>query len=73
MAFTEALSKCRNLTSDTPEIWNAEPGTLIRFSIGFGGPILGEVVVPSAPPTENPHYECFATLDEAIVSSPLSL
>jgi hypothetical protein len=73
MSVTEALSKGMGQPDLALPTWHADPGALIRFSIGLDGPILGEVVTPSAPVTDVPHYKCFPTHDEATASFPLSL
>jgi len=70
MATTEALQLCNPTSGDfrVPKKWRTNPGTLIRFSDGLNGVVVGEVRVPNAPIGENPHYECFANLDDAVAN-----
>lgn len=73
MATTESLRLSRGLppTPDflLPEKWQANPGTLLRFSEGLDGIVIGEVAVPNAPIGENPHYEYFSNYDDAVANS----
>ena len=72
-SFPELLRRCRDLPAIPrfllPEMWHANPGTLVRFSDGLNGPVVGKISVPHAPVGENPHYECFSSLDEANADS----
>jgi hypothetical protein len=67
MATTEAMRLCLGVDPDsddfrTPEKWQITPGTLVRFTDGWGGIVVGEVRVPNAPIREDPYYECFSQL-----------
>jgi len=73
LSFPEVLRRCRDLPAIPrfllPEKWHTNPGTLVRFSDGLNGPVVGEIVVPNAPVGKNPHYECFSSHNEAFVNS----